>query len=89
MSQIGNVRSNGDSTILDVEIGGRHRLISVSREAIEDYLHLLPEAAARWEAEDRRAFVEKHLSLVVSAADRKLAVAYFDSELIMIETGEL
>ena len=89
MAQIGNVRSNGDSTILDVEIGRKHRHISISREAIEDYLHLLPEAAAQWGPEDRRAFVEKNSSLVVSSADRKLAVAYFDTELIMIETGEL
>jgi hypothetical protein len=40
-------------------------------------------------ADDRRAFVEKHLSLIVSAADRKLAVAFFEDEHIMIETGDL
>ena len=31
---------------MDVELGGKHRAVGITREAIEDYLGLSPDAAA-------------------------------------------
>ena len=66
-----SVRAVGDSVVLDLWIQGKFRAITVSRQAIEDYLQLDLGAAAMTE-DDRREFVRTHLSLVVSAATARL-----------------
>lgn len=63
-----SVRTLGDRTIVDLWIDGKFRAITVSRQAIEAYLHLPPERAAILTEDDRREFVRTHLSLVVQAA---------------------
>jgi hypothetical protein len=66
------VRTVGDSTLVDVWIQGKSRSITVSRQAIEAYLQLSPQAAEDMGETGRREFVRTHLSLVVSAAGARL-----------------
>jgi hypothetical protein len=67
-----SVRAVGDSVLLDLWIQGKFRAITVSRQAIEDYLQLPPGDAAAMGEDARREFVRTHLSLVVSAATARL-----------------
>lgn len=67
-----SVRTMGDSTLVDLWINGKFRAVSISRQAIEAYLHLSPQDAEAMTETDRREFVRTHLSLVVSAASARL-----------------
>ena len=77
----------GDSTLVDLWIEGKFRAITISRQAIEAYLHIPAGSEAMGETE-RREFVRTHLSLVVAAASARLR-ADPDAESIVIETGQL
>ncbi len=85
----GKVATSGDNTIVNVVLGIHPRRVSVSREAIEDYLHLTPDAAAKMSAAERRAFVQTNFMMVITAADRKLERTTTPSDVIVIDTGEL
>jgi hypothetical protein len=67
-----SVRTMGDSTLVDLWIEGKFRAITISREAIENYLRLTPHDAASMGETDRREFVRTHLGLVVNAATARL-----------------
>lgn len=82
-----SVRAMGDSTLVDLWIEGKFRAITISRQAIEAYLHIPPGSEAMGETE-RREFVRTHLSLVVAAAGARLR-ADPDAETIVIEAGQL
>lgn len=77
----------GDTTLVDLWIEGKFRAITISRQAIEAYLHVPPGSDALDETE-RREFVRTHLSLVVAAASARLR-AEPDTETIEIEAGQL
>lgn len=62
----------GDRTLVDLWIDGKFRAISVTRRAIEVYLHLPPDRGTILTEDDRREFVRTHLSLVVQAASAQL-----------------
>ena len=83
------IKSTGDRTLIDIDLDGKRRRISVSREAIEDYRRLSPDAAGSMSSEDMQEFVRQHLPLVIAAAKRKLGVTSESAELIMIRSGEL
>jgi len=67
------VRSMGESTLVDVWINGKMRSVCVSRGAIETFLKLPPDAAAKMSDAERREFVRTHLAIVVAAAKDQLA----------------
>ena len=80
-----SVRTMGDSTLVDLWIEGKFRAITVSRQAIESYLGLSPDAASSMAETDRREFVRTHLSVVVKAATDWLR-ANPEAETIAIDT---
>lgn len=82
-----SVRTMGDSTLVDLWIEGKFRAITISRQAIEAYLHIPAGSDALGETE-RREFVRTHLSLVVAAASAGLR-ADPGAETIVIEAGQL
>jgi hypothetical protein len=84
-----SVRSSGPSTLVDMWIDGKLRAISVSREAIEGFLHLTPERAAAMSEAERGEFVRTHLTLVNTAATAKLRNIGGDADAVAIEEGDL
>jgi hypothetical protein len=84
-----SVRSSGATTLVDMWIDGKLRAISVSREAIEGFLHLTPERAAAMTEAERGEFVRTHLTLVNTAATAKLRNIGADAEAVAIEEGDL
>ncbi len=80
-----SVRAMGDTTLVDLWIEGKFRAITVSRQAIESYLGVAPDAAESMGETDRREFVRTHLSVVVSAAIAWLR-ANPEAETIVIDT---
>jgi hypothetical protein len=83
-----SVRAMGDSTLVDLWIEGKFRAITISRQAIENYLQLAPVDAASMSETDRREFVRLHLGLVVSAATALLR-SNPGAETIVVEAGQL
>ncbi|HVU30873.1 MAG TPA: hypothetical protein VHE36_10790 [Sphingomicrobium sp.] len=83
-----SVRTMGDSTLVDLWIEGKFRAITVSRQAIESYLGLSPEAAQSMGETDRREFVRTHLGLVVGAATSWLR-ANPEAETIVVDSLNL
>ena len=84
-----SVRSSGTSTLVDLWIDGKLRAISVSREAIEGFLHLTPERAAAMSEGERSEFVRTHLTYVIRAATAKLRRTGADADAVAIEGGDL
>jgi len=84
-----SVRSSGTSTLVDLWIDGKLRAISVSREAIEGFLHLTPERAAAMTEVERSEFVRTHLTQVITAATAKLRNTEGDADAVAIEEGDL
>jgi hypothetical protein len=84
-----SVRSSGASTLVDMWIDGKLRAISVSREAIEGFLHLSPERSAAMSEAERGEFVRTHLTLVNTAATAKLRNTGADADAVAIEEGDL
>jgi hypothetical protein len=84
-----SVRSSGSSTLVDMWIDGKLRAISVSREAIEAFLHLTPERAAGMTEAERSEFVRTHLTLVITAATTKLRNTGTDADAVAIDAGDL
>ena len=87
--QKGPIKSNGDRVLVDVEIDGKERRVSITREAIWEYLRLPPKAAASMTLAERQEFVRTHLPEVIAAAKRKLGVTNASADLVMINAGEL
>jgi hypothetical protein len=84
-----SVRTSGSSTLVDMWIDAKLRAISVSREAIEGFLHLTPDRAAAMSEDDRSEFVRTHLTLIVTAATTKLRSTDAGAETVAIEAGDL
>ena len=84
-----SVRSSGATTLVDMWIDGKLRAISVSREAIEGFLHLTPERAAAMSEAERGEFVRTHLTLVITAATAKLRNTGADADAVAIDEGDL
>lgn len=84
-----SVRSSGTSTLVDMWIDGKLRAISVSREAIEGFLHLTPERASAMSEAERSEFVRTHLNLVITAATTRLRNTDAGADTVAIEAGDL
>ena len=84
-----SVRTSGSSTLVDMWIDGKLRAITVSREAIEGFLHLTPERAAAMTDDERSEFVRTHLTLVVSGATAKLRNTDATAPVVTLDGGDL
>jgi len=84
-----SVRTSGSSTLVDMWIDGKLRAITVSREAIESFLHLTPDRAAAMSDEERNEFVRTHLTLVVSGATAKLRNTDAAAASVTLDGGDL
>ena len=84
-----SVRTSGSSTLVDMWIDGKLRAISVSREAIDAFLHLTPDRAMVMSDDERREFVRTHLTLVVSAATNQLRNSDPGADEVALQAGDL
>lgn len=84
-----SVRTSGANTLVDMWIEGKLRSISISREAIDDFLRLPPDLAAATSDHDRREFVRTHLTLVMTAAADRLRNTEAGADTVRIDTGQL
>ena len=84
-----SIRASGGDTLVDVWIEGKLRGISVSRGAIETFLGVTPDQAARMSEEDRCEFVRTHLAIVLTAAKLQLREMNSGAESISIDSGQL
>jgi hypothetical protein len=66
------IKSSGEDTLVNIELDGHWRRVSLSREAIEDYLQQSPEVALKMSADQRCSFVRDNLAYVFAAARRKI-----------------
>lgn len=63
------IQAQGDAVWIRVPtVGGRERVVSVSREAIEDYLSLGPEAARDMSDAQRESFARSNVDLLLRRA---------------------
>jgi hypothetical protein len=67
-----DLRSSGDDTILNLEVDGKRRCITITRAAVEAYLKLSPAEATRMSTAARSEFVRTNFPNVFSAVRRKL-----------------
>lgn len=84
-----SVRTSGANTLVDMWIEGKLRSISISREAIDDFLRLPPDPAAAISDHDRREFVRTHLTLVMTAAADRLRNTEPGADTVRIDVGQL
>jgi hypothetical protein len=84
-----SVRTSGANTLVDMWIKGKLRSISISREAIDDFLRLPPDRAAATSDHDRREFVRTHLTLVMTAAADLLRNTEPSADTVRIGVGQL
>ena len=66
------VKPHGDATLVSIELDGMWRRITITREAIEEHLHLSSEKAAAMTEHERCEFVRTHLPYVFAAVRRKI-----------------
>ena len=84
-----SVRTSGGSTLVDMWIDGKLRAISVSREAMDAFLHLTPDRAAAMSDDERREFVRTHLTVVVTAATNQLRHSDPGADEVALHAGDL
>lgn len=66
------VKAHGDATLVSIELEGIWRRITITREAIEEHLHLSPEKAGAMTEAERCEFVRSHMPYVFAAVRRKI-----------------
>ena len=84
-----SIRASGTDTLVEVWIDGKLRGISVSREAIGNYLGFSDDRAAAMSEDERCECVRKNLSLVLSAAKAWLRETNPAADSVSIDTGDL
>ncbi len=80
--------TNGENTLVDVELDGKPRRVSVSREWIEDRLNLSSQEAANLTTEQRQEFIKAHLGEIISAANAKRDHTSNIADLIFVHTRD-
>lgn len=78
-----------DNTEFQAWIEAESRRIEVTREAIQDFLRLPPDAAATMPPEGRREFVRDHLSEIIAAVHDKIDPSDRTADFLTVRTGEL
>lgn len=82
------IHASGDDTLVNVEIEGIWRRVTLTRGAIGQYLSLTPQAALAMSADQRCDFVRSNLAYVFAAARRRVRTNS-DTRRIVIRSGEL
>jgi hypothetical protein len=82
------VAASGNDTIVNIELDGLWRRVSLSRESIEEHLQLEPAIALAMSGDERCEFVRLNLAYVFAAARRKIK-GREGAERIWIESGDL
>ena len=82
------VRTIGDSTMVDIWLKGRMRGVSVTRDAIQSFLNLSPQAMDDMTDDERSEFVRRNLSVVAAAALAWLN-EHPGQDSVTIEAGQL
>lgn len=77
-----------DNTRLNIELDGIWRRITLTRDAIEEHLHLPQEQALEMSENDRCEFVRSHMPYVFAAVRRKIREST-TARHIIIRRGEL
>lgn len=72
MMKYSQVQSSGDDTLLNIEINGAWRKVTISHDALEAHLRLSPEAAAMLTPDSRCELVDQNMAFVFAAVRRKL-----------------
>ena len=83
-----DVTANGEETLVDIELDGHWRKISIERNAIEHYLRLSPAEGAEMSAEQRCDFVRSNLAYVLAAV-RKQIEDHPDARHMFLASGDL
>lgn len=82
------VRSNGGDTLVNIEIEGIWRRITITPEAIYKHLLLSDAAAATMSADQRCDFVRSNLAYIFSAV-RRVLNRTADARRIILRSGEI
>jgi hypothetical protein len=82
------VQASGHDTLVNIQIEGIWRRVTLKREAIERYMLLTPEAAAAMSPAERCDFVRSNLAYVFATVRRKIKRTA-DARRIVIQAGEL
>jgi hypothetical protein len=85
----GEVRSLNEDVVVHLAIRNQERHITVTREALEDFLHLTPDEAAQFTVQQRCERVRKNLPAVIAAVNRKIDLGSPTADVIVIFAGEL
>jgi hypothetical protein len=83
-----DVRGDGDDTLLNIELDGLWRRVTLTREAIEEHLHITHEAAGKMSEHERCDFARGHLPYVFAAVRRRLRERP-DARRITLRSGQL
>jgi hypothetical protein len=83
------VRTSGDTTLVDMWIGGKSRTVSVTKAAIEAHLRLSPERAEQMSADDRCEFVRANLRLLAATATDIVCQGDPNVTAVVIDAGHL
>jgi hypothetical protein len=83
-----SVTADGEATLVEIELDGRWRQVSVDRKAIEHYLRLSPEETEEMSADQRLDFVRSNLAYVLAAV-RKQVEANPDARHMYLSSGDL
>jgi hypothetical protein len=84
-----SLRTRGDTTLAEMWIDGKVRVVTITHEAIDAFLGLAADVAAAMTDEDRREFVRGHLTLVATAAKALLRATDPAAEVVTIGPGAL
>jgi hypothetical protein len=83
-----SIVASGEDTLVEIELNGVWRRVSLSREAIEDHLLYSPEISMAMTADQRCSFVRNNLPYVFAAVRRKIH-GREDARNIWLTAGDL
>lgn len=86
--QTEEVKASGDVTSVSIELDGMWRRITITREAIEEHLHLSAQQAEAMTEHERCEFVRSHMPYVFAAVRRKIRGSV-TARNIIVRKGEL
>jgi hypothetical protein len=85
----GKARPLNEDVVVHLAVRNQNRQVTVTREALEDFLHLSPMEAAQFTVQQRCDRVQKNLPAVIAAVNRKIDRGSPTANDIVIFAGEL
>jgi hypothetical protein len=83
-----DIVASGENTLVRIEMNGIWRQVTISREAVEDFLLYPPEFSLAMTADQRCSFVRRNLPFVFAAARLKIH-GRADARNIWLTAGDL